>query len=133
MTSFSYLLEHASNQPTSWLIQFLEHLSCYDNPQTTLDSQDSPRPGLLGSHHLPPYIIFCTTPWEWHSNGFLSRDSHLGVLKSPRMGVPQLCGTITSGANLQLRRGLNRSCSPCRELFNDMSHATCTQRNRVDS
>jgi len=28
---------------------------------------------------------------------------------------------------------LKQSCSPCRELFNDMLHATCTQGNRVDS
>jgi hypothetical protein len=54
------------------------------------------------------------------------------VLKSPRLGVSQLCKTITSCADLWLRRGLNRSCSPCQELFNGMSHATWTQGNWVD-
>ncbi len=51
---FSYSLESTSNQPTSWLVHYLEHLWCQDKPQATLDSQDSPQPGFGGSHHLPP-------------------------------------------------------------------------------
>jgi hypothetical protein len=35
----------------------LEHLWCTDEPRATIDSQDSPRFGLGGSHHLPPYSI----------------------------------------------------------------------------
>jgi hypothetical protein len=57
----------------------------------------------------------------------------MGVSKLPRLGVPQLCGIITSCVDLRSGRGLNRSCSPCQELFNDMSHATCTQGDWVDS
>ncbi len=78
-----------------------------------------------GSHHLPSYSIFFSTPQEWHLNGFLSWDS--------QMGVPQLCGTITSGADLRSGRGLNQSYSPRRDLSNDMSHTTCMQGNQVDS
>ncbi len=62
MTSFSYLLEPASYQPTSWLNHFLQHLWCWDKPRATLDSQDSPRSRLEGSHHLSPYSILYTTP-----------------------------------------------------------------------
>jgi hypothetical protein len=129
VTSFSYLLELASNQPTSWLIHFLEHLWCLDKPRATLDSQDSSRLGLWGSRHLPPYSIFYTNPHEWHPNGFSSQDSQMGISKSPRLGVSQLCGTITSGADLRSGRGLNQSCSPRQELSNGVSHATCTQGN----
>jgi hypothetical protein len=57
----------------------------------------------------------------------------VGVPKLPRMGVPQLCGIITSGADLRLGRVLNQSCSPCWELSNDVLHATCTQGNWVNS
>jgi hypothetical protein len=77
-----------------------------------------------GSHHLRPYSILCITPQEWHPNGFLSRDSQMGGPKSPRLGVPQLCGTITSGADLRSGRGLNQSCSPYRELPNYVLHVT---------
>ncbi len=38
-----------------------------------MDSQDSPRPGLGESHHLPPYSILCGFLRHLHSNGFLSR------------------------------------------------------------
>ncbi len=42
---------------------------CWDKPRVTLDSLDSPWPGLRGSHHLPPYSILCVAPREPHSNG----------------------------------------------------------------
>jgi len=35
--------------------------------------------------------------------------------------------------DLQLRWGLKRSCSPCQDLFNDMSHTTYTQGKWGDS
>ncbi len=54
------------------------------------DTRDSLWLGLGGSHHLPPYSIFYTSPWGPHPNGFLSRDSHLGVSKSPRLGLQQI-------------------------------------------
>ncbi len=34
------------------------------------DTQDSPRPGLGGSHHLPPYSILCDSPRSPHPNGY---------------------------------------------------------------
>ncbi len=85
------------------------------------DTQDSPRPGLGGNHHLPPYSILCTSPQGPHPNVFLSHD------------FLQLWGAITLRANLWLRWGLNQSFSPCRELSNGMLHAICTHENRVDS
>ncbi len=100
----------------------------------TLDSQDSPLPRLEGSHHLPSYSILCTSPWELHPNDFLSRDSQMGF-GSPEIAkveLSQLCKTITSCVDFQLGWGLNWSCSPRRELSNDMLHVTCTQGNQVD-
>jgi hypothetical protein len=103
--------------------------------QTTGNSntQNSPRPGLEGIRHLPPYSILYTSPWGPHPNGFLSRDSQLGVTKFPQLGLPWLWGHITSCANIWSRWGLKKSYSPCQELFNGMSHATSMQGNRVDS
>ncbi len=67
------------------------------------DTQDSPQPELGGSHHLPPYSILCTSPQGPHPNGFLSRDSQMGVLKLPKLGLPLLWGPITLCADLRLR------------------------------
>jgi hypothetical protein len=97
------------------------------------DTQDSPRPGLGGSHHLPPYSILWTSPRGPHPNGFSLRDSHVGVPKSRQLGLPRLWIPITLRADLGSRCGLKQSCSSCRELSNGMSHIVCRQLNRVNS
>jgi hypothetical protein len=110
----------------------LEHLWCWDEPRATSNSQDSPRPELKGSHHLPPYSILYNFPQRFHPNGFFSQDSQMGVSKSPRLELLRFCGTIISCADLQSGWGLKRSCSLCQGLSNDVLHATCTQGHRVD-
>jgi hypothetical protein len=96
-------------------------------------TQDSPRPRLGGSHHLPPYSILCAYPWGPHPNDFLCRDSQVGVLKFPQLGLPWFCRRITWCVNLGLQWGPKQSCSPCLELSNSMLHTTYKQGNRVDS
>ncbi len=54
-------------------------LWCTDEPWANTDSQDSPWPGLGGSHHLPSYSILCDWPWDQHPNVILSQDSQVGV------------------------------------------------------
>jgi hypothetical protein len=99
----------------------------------TLDPQDSPRPGLRRSHHLPPYSILCSSPRRLHLNGFLSRDSRWEVPKLPGLGLPQLCETITFRSDLRSKRGLEQSCSSRRELSKGVSHTTFTHGSWVDS
>ncbi len=98
-----------------------------------LDTLDSPRPGLGGSHHRPPYSILYSSARRLHPNGSFSRDSQSGVSKLSRFRLPGLWAFITSRPELGLGRGLNQSCSSPRELFNCVSHFTCTHRDRVDS
>ncbi len=92
------------------------------------NSQDSPRPGLGGSHHLPPYSILCASPWGPHPNGILPKLGLLQLWQSRG----QLWGPITLREDLGLRWGLKKSCSPRLELSNDMLHITYTQVNRVN-
>jgi len=106
---------------------------CWDKPRTTLDSLDSPRPGLEGSHHLPPYSILCSSLPHLHPNGFFSPDSQSGVPKLSRFGLLELWTLITPRPKLGSGRALNQSCSSPRELSKGVSHFTCTHRNRVDS
>jgi hypothetical protein len=96
------------------------------------DSQDSPWPRLGGSHHLPHYSIFCTSPWGSHPNDFLSQDFQMGVPKFSHLGLWQLWGHITSHSNLWLQWGLKQSCSPRQELSNGMSHVAWTKGNWVN-
>jgi hypothetical protein len=99
----------------------------------TLDSLDSPRPELRGSHHLSPYSILCSSPPHLHPNGSFSRDSQSGVPKLSWFGFPRLWAFITSRPELGSGQGLNQSCSSPQELFNGVLHFTYTHWNRVDS
>ncbi len=64
---------------------------------------------------------------------FLSHDYQVGVPKLRQLGLPWLWKPITLLADLGSRCGLKQSCSSRRELFKGMSHAFCSQVNRVDS
>jgi hypothetical protein len=97
------------------------------------DTQDSPRPGLRGSQHLPPYRILCTSPRGPHPNGFLSQDSKVGVPKLLKLGLLQLWSPIILRTDLESRCDLKQSCSPRRKLSNSMSHAICKWVNQVNS
>jgi hypothetical protein len=97
------------------------------------DSLDSPRSGLGGSHHLPPYSILCSSARRLHPNGFFSWDSQSGVPKLSRFGLPGLWAFITSRPELGSGRGFNQSCSSPRELSNAMSHSCCRRQEEVDS
>ncbi len=106
---------------------------CWDEPRATLDSLDSPRPRLEGSHDLPPYSILCVAPRHPHPNGFYSRDSQGGVPKLSQFGLPGLWELITPGSDLGLGWGLKQTCSSPQELSNGVSHSIWTHQNRVDS
>jgi hypothetical protein len=97
------------------------------------DTQDSPRPGLGGSHHLPPYSILCNSPRRWHPNGHFSQDSCVGVPKLSRVGVPGLWTPISPKFRVRSRRGLKQSCSPRWDLSNSVSHSQIGCREEVDS
>ncbi len=58
-----------------------------NEPRANTDSQDSPRPGLGGSHHLLPYGILYVWPQDQHPNVILSLDSQVGVSKFSKLGT----------------------------------------------
>ncbi len=97
------------------------------------DSLDSPRLGLGGSHHLPPYSILCVTPRHPHPNGYLSRDSQGGVSKLSRFGLSRLWELITPSLDLWLGWSIKQTWSSPQELSNGLLHSTCTHLGRVDS
>ncbi len=54
-------------------------------------------------------------------------------LETVPVGVPGLWELITPDCQVLLRRGLNQSCSPRRDLSNDISHSEFERREEVDS
>ncbi len=122
------------HKPNNKLVSIeLGHFWCTNEPWANMDSQDSPWPGLGGSHHLPHCNIICAWPWDKHPNVILSQNSQLGVPKFPTLGLLRLWKPITLCANLRLRWGLKQSYNPRRDLFNTMWHVTYTQRNQGGS
>jgi len=120
------------NPTHKWVRTHSARFWCWDKPRVNLDSFDSPWPGFEGSHHLPPYSILCSSPRDLHPNGSFSRDSQSVVLKLSWFGLLGLWTLITPRPKLRLGQGLNQSFSSPWELSNDVSHSTCTHRNRVD-
>ncbi len=59
----------------------LEHFWCIDEPRANTNSQDSPRPRLKGSHHLPPYSIIGAYTRGLHPNVILFQDSQVASPK----------------------------------------------------
>jgi len=53
-----------------------------------MDSQDSPRPRLGGSHHLPPYSILYDSPWGLHINDVFFPKLPSWELAIPKIGTP---------------------------------------------
>jgi len=85
-----------------------------------IDSLDSPRPELGGSHHLPPYSILCVVPPH-------------PLSKLSRFGLPRLWEFITPSSDLRLGWGLKQTCSYPQGLSNGVLHSICTHRDQVDS
>jgi hypothetical protein len=127
-----YMILHPKTNPKLVRTHFAS-IWCWDKPRATLDSLDSPRPELGGSHHLPPYNILYVTSREPHPNGTFSWDSQGRVPKLSWVGLPGLWTLISPGSDLRLEWSLNQSCSSPRELFNALSHAFCRCREEVDS
>jgi hypothetical protein len=121
----SYLVLHPN--PTNKLVKIHSaHFWCWGKPRATLDSLDSPQPGLSGSHHIPPYSILCVFLPHLHPNDTFSRDSQSGVPKLSLFGLPGFWAFITSHSDLQLGRHLKKTCSSPQDLSNDVSYSTCT-------
>ncbi len=53
--------------------------------------------------------------------------------KCPGSRLSGLWEVIDPCLDLGSQRGLNRSCSPCQDLFNDVLHSRIEHRERVDS
>jgi hypothetical protein len=111
--------------------------------------RDTPRPGLKGSHHLP-HIVFSAPPRRGYIQMALfpgtpkleSRNCPeivpVGVpglweLITPDFQVSGLWELITPDFQVWSRQGLNQSCSPPRDLSNDVSHSQFGGREEVDS
>jgi len=84
-----------------------------------------------------PHIVYSATPRGGYTQmAQIPRTPEMesrNPPKCPGSGLPGLWEVIAPRPDLGSRRGLNRSCSPCRDLFNDVSHLRIEHRELVDS
>ncbi len=99
-----------------------------------LDSLDSPRPKLKGSHHL---LVFSVALRRGYIQiALFPRTPKLESRNCPEIvpvGVPRLWELITPNCRVGLQRDLNQSCNPRRDLSNDVSHSQIGCQEEVDS
>jgi hypothetical protein len=89
-------------------------------------------PDLGEATTFPLIVLYVPGHRAYTQMLFCPRTSKLGIPKFFKLGLLQLWKPKTFYENIWLRSGLKQSCSPCRELFNDMLHATCKQINQGD-
>jgi hypothetical protein len=123
------------NKPPTWLIHIPGHpwvlgQATGNWTHLTHHSLDS---GV--NHHLTPYSILCDSPRHPRPNVTFSRDSResRNCPETVPDGVPRPWELITLDCDVWSRRGLNQTCSPRRDLSNDVSHSQFGGRKEVDS
>ncbi len=89
-------------------------------------------PDLGEAITFPLIVFFVPSHKACTQMSFCLGNPKFGIPKFLKLGLLQFWRPITSCANLQLRSSLKTSCSPFRELSNDMLHATYTQINQGD-
>jgi hypothetical protein len=103
----------------------------------TLDHETHHSPDLGVSHHLTPYIVYSVTLRSTHARMSLFPGTpKLESRNCPETvpgGVPGLWELITPDYKVWSQRGLNQTCSPRRDLSNDVLHSQFGGREEVDS
>ncbi len=130
-------LESASKQTTQVVSSLSRTPFGVGTSHGHFEPQDSPRPEL-GSMP-PPYslIVYSATLRRTHIQVALfpgtSKLESRNPTKCPGSGLPGLWEVIAPRPDLGSQRGLNRSCSPRRDLSNDVLHSRIGHWELVDS
>jgi len=123
-------------QTTKWLVPIMGHPWVLGQATGTLDHKTHHGPDS-GEATTSPHIVFSTTPRE----GYIQMALFPGTPKlesrnCPKIvpvGVPGLWELITPNCQVWTQRGLNQTCSPRRDLSNDISHFQFRGQKEVDS
>jgi len=124
------------NKPPTWLIHIPGHPWVLGQTTGTLDHETHHGPDS-GEATTFPHIVLSATPHrDYIQMAFFPGTPKLESRNCPKIvlgGVPGLWEVITPDYEVWSRRGLNQTCSPCRDLSNDVSHSQFGRREKVDS
>jgi hypothetical protein len=124
------------NKPPTWLVHIPGHPWVLGQAMGTLDHETHHGPDS-GEATTFPHIVFSTP----HFRDYIQMALFPGTPKLESRNCPEtvsggvlwLWELITPDCQVWSRQGLNQSCSPRQDLFNDVSHSQFGRREKVDS
>jgi hypothetical protein len=124
------------NKPPTWLIHIPGHPWVLWQATGTLDHETHHGPDS-GEATTFPHIVFSATPHrDYIQMALFPGTPKLESRNCPETvpgGVLGLWELITPDCQVWSRRGLNQSCSPHRDLSNNISHSQFGGREDIDS
>jgi hypothetical protein len=134
-TSRSSLILHPK-QTTKWLVYIREHPWVLGQATGILDHKTHHGPDS-GEATTFPHIVFSVPHFgDYIQMALFPRTPKLESRNCPEIipvGVPRLSELITLDCKVWSQRGLNQTCSPRWDRFNDVSHSQFGGREEVDS
>jgi hypothetical protein len=124
------------NKPPTWLIHIPKHPWVLGQATGTLDHETHHGPDSGEATTFPHIIFSAMLRWGYIQIALFPGTPKLESRNCPEIvpgGVPGLWELITPDCKVWLQQGLNQTCSPCRHLFNDVSHIQFGGQKDIDS
>ncbi len=124
------------NKPPTWLVHIPGHLWVLGQATGNCSHLTHHGPDSEEATTFPLTVFFAVLCRGYIQMTLFPGTPKLESRNCPEIvpdGVPGLWGLITPDCRVGSQRGLNQSCSPCRDLFNDVSHSQIGCRQKVDS
>ncbi len=123
-------------QTTKWLVHIPIHPWVLGQATGTLDHKTHHGPDSREATTFPHIVFFATLHEGYIQMALFPGTPKLESRNWPEtvpVGVPGLWELITPDYKVWSRRGLNQTCSPRRNLSNDVSHSQFGGQEEVDS
>ncbi len=134
-TSRSSLILHPK-QTTKWLVYIREHPWVLGQATGTLDHKTHHGPDSREATTFPHIVFFTPHFGDYIQMALFPGTPKLESRNCPEtvpVGVPGPWELITPDCKVWSQRGLNQTCSPRRDLFNDVLYSQFGGREKVDS
>jgi hypothetical protein len=115
---------------------FRDTLGCWDKPRALWTLRHTTARTREYATTIFPIVYFATPRGGYIQMAQIPGTPEMESRSCPEIvpgGVPGLWELITPDCGIRSRRSLNQTCSPRRDLFNDVSHSQFGLREEVDS
>ncbi len=124
------------NKPLTWLVHISGHPWVLGQAMGTSDHKTHHGPDSGDATTIPHIIYSATLRQDYIQMALFPGTPKLESRNCPETvpgGVPRLWELITPDCKIGSQRGLNQTCSPRRDLSNDVSHSQLGGLEDIDS